>query len=122
MSAPETIKIDDIEYIRKDKENKDAEKLNGLPYMIVRTYSAGVFVGYVKRIQGKEAVIFNARRIWRWAGAASLSQLAVEGTANPSECKFTIPVSEILVTEAIEFLTVTQIAKKNIDGVPAWKV
>ena len=51
-------------------------------YVIVRTYSAGVFYGLLQSREGKEAVIKNARRIWRWAGAASLSQLAQSGTTS----------------------------------------
>lgn len=54
-------------------------------YVIVRTYSAGVFAGNLKSRNGKEVVLTNARRLWYWAGAASLSQLAVNGTSKPME-------------------------------------
>ena len=57
-------------------------------YSIIRTYSAGVFAGYIKSRKGKEAVITNARRIWYWSGAASLSELSLKGVKNPSQCKF----------------------------------
>jgi len=50
---------------------------------IVRTYSAGVFLGTVKERNGKEVLLADARRIWYWDGAASLSQLAMEGTSKP---------------------------------------
>mgnify|MGYP006355232579 FL=1 len=40
---------------------------------IVRTYSAGVFFGEVVKRTGKEVVMRNARRLWYWSGAASLS-------------------------------------------------
>ena len=49
-------------------------------YVIVRTYSAGVFSGNLKSRNGQEVVLTNARRLWYWAGAASLSQLAVDET------------------------------------------
>ena len=45
-------------------------------YKIVRTYSAGVFAGYIEARNGQEVVMRNARRLWMWSGAASLSQLA----------------------------------------------
>ena len=90
------------------------------PYVIVRTYSAGVFAGYLKDRQGKEVTMVDARRIWYWAGAASLSELAQRGTSKPGECKFPRSVDEVILTEAIEILSVTDLAKKSIEGVPVW--
>jgi hypothetical protein len=55
-------------------------------------------------------------------GAASLSQLAVEGTKNPSECKFPIEVPQIDLPEVIEILSVTQKAKDSIASVPIWQI
>ena len=46
-------------------------------YVIVRTHSAGVFAGNLLSRKGKEVVLTNARRLWYWIGAASLSELAV---------------------------------------------
>ena len=89
-------------------------------YVIVRTYSAGVFAGTLKSREGKEVTLTNARRIWRWEGAATLSQLAESGTSKHKECKFPQPVSEILLLEAIEILAVSAAAKISIDSVPVW--
>jgi hypothetical protein len=91
-------------------------------YIIARTYSAGVFAGTLKSRKGKEAVLKNARRIWYWKGAASLSQLAIDGTNAPNECKFPEAVSEVTLTEVIELLVVTPKARKSIEGVPIWKM
>lgn len=90
-------------------------------YVIVRTYSAGVFAGHLKSRDGKEVVLTDARRLWYWAGAASLSQLAVSGTSKPSECKFPIAVPSVTLTEAIEILDVTPKAKASIEGVSIWR-
>lgn len=117
----ETISINGVEYVKKGAEQKQAESLDGMPYVIVRTYSAGVFAGYLKSRDGQEVVMRNARRLWYWSGAASLSQLAVDGTKKPSECKFPCEVSEVVLTQAIELLEVTETAKKSIDGVAVWK-
>lgn len=97
-----------------------ANKSTQLPYVIVRTYSAGVFAGYLKSRSGKEVVLLTARRIWYWAGAASLSQLAQHGTSLPGKCKFPAPVDKVILTEAIEILSVTDCAQKSIEGVPVW--
>ena len=88
---------------------------------IVRTYSAGVFFGTVVSRNGKEVVMTNARRLWYWAGAASLSQLAMEGTALPSSCKFPVAVARVELTEAIEILDTTEAARASIDAVPTWE-
>lgn len=89
---------------------------------IVRTYSAGVFFAEIASRKGKEAVMRNARRLWYWKGAATLSQLAQSGTNKPSECKFPEPVDSITVTEVIEILDVTAAAAATIDAVPTWRV
>jgi hypothetical protein len=88
---------------------------------IVRTYAAGVFLGTVKERNGKEVLLTNARRIWYWEGAASLSQLANEGTKTPQKCLFPAPVAEILLTEAIEFIPATEAAIASIASVEEWK-
>ena len=90
-------------------------------YCMVRTYSAGVFAGTVAERSGKEARLTNARRIWYWKGAASLSQLATSGTSAPNECKFPEPVAEVYLTEVIEIIPITIAARKIIETVPVWK-
>ena len=92
-----------------------------LKYVIVRTYSAGVFAGELESKNGQEVVLRNARRIWYWSGAASLSQLAMEGTSDPMNCKFPCEVDKVELLQAVEILDVTQKAKDSIKGVPIWK-
>jgi hypothetical protein len=91
-------------------------------YVIVRTYSAGVFAGTLESRKGKEVVLSNARRLWYWDGAASLSQLAMEGTSKPQNCKFPTPVTSITLTEAIEIINATEKAKVSIESVKIWKI
>ena len=90
-------------------------------YVIVRTYSAGVFAGELVSRKGKEVTLKNARRLWYWAGAASLSQLAMEGTTLPSSCKFPCAVNRVELIEAIEILDTTEAARASIDAVPTWE-
>ena len=91
-------------------------------YVIVRTRSAGVFAGNVVSRKGQEVVLRDARRLWFWSGAASLSQLAVDGTSRPNDCKFPVSVPEVLLLEAIEIIDVTSRGEESIKGVPVWKV
>jgi hypothetical protein len=91
-----------------------------MKYVICRTYSAGVFAGYLESRNGKEVVMRNARRLWYWSGAASLSQLAMEGVKNPNDCKFPCEVDRVELLEAIEILDTTEAARLSIAGVPVW--
>lgn len=104
--------------------NKNIKRKPGRPrvcrWHIVRTYTAGVFFGQIVRRDGREVELENARRIWFWSGAASLSQLAQEGTKDPKGCKFPCPVDRIVLLDAIEILDTTDEAQKSIQEVPVW--
>ena len=89
-------------------------------YVIVRTHSAGVFAGTFVSRKDREVVLHDARRIWFWAGAASLSQLAVDGTCKPNECKFPVAVPRVELLEVVEILDVTSKAEASIKNVPIW--
>ena len=90
-------------------------------YVIVRTYSAGVFAGVFRSRKGQEVVLTEARRIWYWKGAASLSQLAMEGTRDPGGCKFPPPVAREELLQAIEILDCTPAARASIEAVKPWR-
>ena len=113
--------IDGTVYVPKDSVKAPALQHAGLDYVLVRTYSAGVHVGYLFTKSGKEVVLVDSIRIWYWSGAASLSQLATDGTSDPYNCKFSVPVSKITLTEAIEIIQVSQDAYLSILGVKSWK-
>jgi hypothetical protein len=95
-----------------------------MKFVIVRTYAMGVFAGLLDPSSTETVKILkDARRIWYWAGAASLSQLAVDGTSKPKECKFPAPVARVELTspQGFEILDVTDKAKESILGVPVWQ-
>ena len=89
--------------------------------VIIRADRAGVFYGEIKERNGSEVVMTNVRRLWYWDGAASLSQLAVDGTARPDNCKFTVVVPEMTILGVIEIIPCTEKAIKSIEGVKEWK-
>ena len=90
---------------------------------IIRTNRAGVFFGTLADYDRstRTAELYNTRRLWYWDGAASLSQLAVEGVKKPQNCKFTGGVPQMQVEEVIEIIPCTAAAIKNIEEVTAWK-
>lgn len=88
---------------------------------IVRANRAGVFFGKVIEETGDTVVMENARRLWYWEGASSLSELAQYGTARPNDCKFPCAVDKIKVFNVIEILDCTEEAVASINGVKEWK-
>lgn len=89
-------------------------------FVIIRTFSAGCFAGTLESHQNREVILTGARRLWKFAGAQTLSCLAVEGTLNPGECKFPAPVSRIFLPEVIEIIEVSEKGRKSIEAVPVW--
>ncbi len=92
---------------------------------IIRTYSAGVFYGEVEKIEhevsGVGVTIRNCRRIWRWEGAASLSQLAKEGPGRPGS-KITVAIDQMQVFGVIEIIPCSEKAVMSIESTKAWRV
>lgn len=91
-------------------------------YYIVRADRAGVFAGNIKERNGSEVTMTNVRRIWYWDGAATLSQMAVEGVKKPENCRFTMTVDEMIILGVIEIIPCTPKAEACIKGVPVWKI
>ena len=93
--------------------------------VIVRSDKAGVFFGTLKEkvatVAGVEVMLGDSRRIWYWEGAASLSQLATEGTKKPDNCNFSVVVKEHNVIGVIEIIPCTDEAIKSIEEVYVWK-
>jgi len=110
--------IGGVEYTPK---SNTAEKLNDMKYVIIRAYSAGVFAGYLEVKEGQNVILRNARRLWKWVGAASLSQLAMEGVSRPDECKFPCEVDRIEIDQVVEVIDCTQKAKDSIAEVKIWE-
>lgn len=105
-----------------------ATKKNGLigKTVVVRATDAGVFYGKLESVEptiaGTVVVVNDCRRIWAWSGAASLSQLAMEGVKNPENCKFAMKTQGHCVLDVIELIPVTSEALKNLDAVKDWKI
>ena len=82
-------------------------------FVLVRTYSAGVHCGTLAYLDGKNAVLKEARRVWRWRGANTLSELSQQG-AEHDWTRISEVVPEILLTEAIEVIPCSEVAELNL--------
>lgn len=89
--------------------------------VIIRGNNSGVFFGTLVAKEGQEVKLEKCRRLWYWDGAASLSQLAMEGVTRPSDCKFTVTVDSIIITDAIEVISCTDKASNIIERVAEWR-
>ena len=89
---------------------------------LIRCDRSGVFYGTLVEVEGTRARIENARKIYRWDGAACLEQLSAEGTKKPGDCKFTMTVDEIEVLDLIQLLPCTSEAIQSIEAVLEWKI
>lgn len=115
------IKVNGIDYVRKDSVSAPSVSRDTC---IVRCKEAGVFFGQLELTDlanGGKVVMKNARRLWYWSGAASLSQLAVDGTSKPNDCKFPVAVPEITLAGCIEIIPCTEKAAQSINSVKVWK-
>ena len=88
---------------------------------VVRCAQAGVFFGQIKERNGDEVTMANVRKLWYWDGACAVEQLAVDGTKKPSDCKFTVMVSEMVLTGVIQILACTDKAAESLAAVGEWK-
>jgi len=109
------IVINGIIYIPKEKKIQ-------ADHVLVRTYSAGVHIGKLVKKEKDEVILRDARRLWYWDGAASLSQLAMEGVSKPENCKFPCEVTEITLLGCIEIIPCTEEAILSLDKVKIWEV
>lgn len=89
--------------------------------VIIRGDRSGVEFGTLKDWDGSVVTLENARRLWYWKGAASLSQLAMEGVKSKNNSKFTVTVDSITILDAIEIIPCTDKAIENIESVSPWK-
>ena len=120
MSHKNEIIINGTIYVPKGSENlklcKPSKK--GLTYSIIRTYSAGIWAGWIN-LKDKSLCpeVFEARRLWRWWSEFTLSALAVNGgkECKDKENKYAMPVEKVVLKQVIEIIPCTEKAKKYIE-------
>ena len=79
-----------------------------------------MFAGTLEERNGREVELSKCRRLWYWDGAASISQLALDGTSEPRNCKFTVTVDSIVLLDVIEIIPCTEKAETSIKAVAEW--
>lgn len=115
--------------IRFVEEVCDTSSANGVPMgtivdslvgkkVIVRTVNAGVHFGTLRKKKGDEVVLDGARRIWRWFGANTCSEISLTGI-DSGKSRVAKPVDGHWLKGAIEILECQPEASKTIEAA-AW--
>ena len=118
----ETLKVNGVDYVRADSlpSNAPSIDLDGKPFVVIRSRDSGCHAGYVESEDGRTITLVKSRRLWYWTGAASLSQLAMEGVKSPDSCKFPMAVDRITVYDICEKIETNAASQESILGVPEW--
>lgn len=120
MSKPETMMINEVKYVREDSiKNRDIDLSK---IVLIRTYSAGVHFGTLKEHDRatNTVVLTNAKRLYEWSGACSLSQVAMDGV-DLNNSKISIFVPEITLGRAIEVIPMSETAATQMLEAEEWK-
>ncbi len=114
------IKIDDIEYIRKDP----TQEVSG-DFVIVRCRNAGVHAGVLVSRDNNTLELANSRRLWRWWSKFTLSGLAMTGVlkGKEGECKFAciLPKIQLTCEDVCEVIHCTEEAKISLLSIPDYE-
>ncbi len=80
--------------------------------VVVRTFAAGVHIGTLVEKDGDTAVLKGARRLWKWSGAFTLSEVATSGV-NSKQSRMSVSVPFIELDGVIEVIPTTEGARET---------
>ena len=90
-------------------------------FYIVRANEAGVFFGKIESRTEHEVVMTDVRKIFYWDGACAVEELALNGTKKPGNCKFTVVIPQMIITNPIQIIPCTDEATDILSRVTVWK-
>lgn len=91
-------------------------------YVIVRTVYAGVHAGVLKSISADGIVeMTDSRRVHYWNGAASLSQMGIDGIGDKETSRVAMALEYVMIREWIEIIPCTKEAEADLRNFPVWK-
>ncbi len=90
-------------------------------YVVIRTWAAGVHVGFLKSYDAvtRHAVLTESRRIWKWEGAFTLSELSQDGISGG---KIAIPLPEIMITQVEEIIPTSEKSENIFKTIEPYKI
>lgn len=91
--------------------------------VLIRSYASGVHFGTLQSETftpaGKVVVLTDSRRLHYWEGAASLSQVALDGIKTG---RVAMALPSLEVVNVIETIPMSDSAIANLENQPVWKV
>jgi hypothetical protein len=104
---------------------KNKKRASSQPYVIARCTRAGVHAGYLVSENARWVTLRDARRLWYWNGAGSLSEIAVYGCNVKSHeaCKFGARVARqrLQTDDVCELIDCQHAGHKMIEAQPEWR-
>jgi hypothetical protein len=90
-------------------------------YVLVRTYSAGVHTGILEGYDFNTYTIYlkNTRRIYKWEGAFTLSEISVDGI---KDGKISKEIPENMITKVEEIMPCSPYAEKNLRNFKPYEI
>jgi hypothetical protein len=111
-NAAERAVASDIAQVRSLYTGEVLRELGLCPLVVVRTYGAGVHVGWLARYVGQEAELLEGRRLWRWYGANTLHEVASRGI--DENARLSQPLPHLALSSVIEILPVSDQAAPSL--------
>ncbi len=81
---------------------------------------AGIWFGVVVEASVGSVLLKNARNVFSWEGAFTISELAVQGTVRPNECRVPRAVSEVWLLNPECVIPCTPQAEQSLTSLPVW--
>ena len=82
-------------------------------YVLVRCRGAGVHAGEIEAVEGEVVVLLRARRVWRWTGGLSCSELSQHGPGDGSRIAVQVPRQAL--RDWIELIPCTADARQRLE-------
>jgi len=122
MDGVNEIVVDGVKYVPKSNQEVDCNE-DGWRLCIIRTYSAGVWYGWVDYDAENNflgVIVKKARRMWKWQNAFSLSELATKGASGDTRLAVALP--EMKLNRVIELIPVSGEAEKVLNAIKDYEV
>lgn len=82
--------------------------------VLVRSAQSGVWIGEFFSRKGQDVTLKNARKIWRWRGANTTSELAMNGCDSHAFTRVAEPTKKVIVFLCCELHDSNEAAEKRI--------